>query len=391
MTTASPAAAARSTGERLAKPSRRRSSSASSASSGTSACGAPDLEALPLAKLGDRPDPDLDRECERLALGRAGRRRRAAGRRSAVTPESSSARSYHSGRLSRRACSSTASRPRRWITSCGGTLPLRKPAIFISPASWPAARSTRLATSVGLDLDLDLDPRLGELSDVCLHGAAELSEAEAEGRSRAPPLFRRLVSGRTALTSLGPMDPGATAIGTWSGGRFMHFGEPVDEDRLIEILRPGRGIDTVITADVYGQGAADSLLGRALEGVDRSTYCLVGDRRSRLRRRRARRAPRAFRDSPTRRFAVRPSTPTTYAARPRRASSASASTRSTSSSSTTPTGSATPRRPSGTAMDALRDAGLTEMIGVAPGPANGFTLDLISTASSASATGSTGR
>ena len=29
------------------------------------------------------------------------------------------------------------------------------------------------------------------------------------------------------------------------------------------------------------------------------------------------------------------------------------------------------------AMDKLKDANLTEMLGVAPGPANGFTLDLI--------------
>ena len=42
------------------------------------------------------------------------------------------------------------------------------------------------------------------------------------------------------------------------------------------LLRPGGGIDTVITADVYGEGAADRLLGEALRGVDRASYCLVG-------------------------------------------------------------------------------------------------------------------
>ena len=36
--------------------------------------------------------------------------------------------------------------------------------------------------------------------------------------------------------------PGQTAVGTWSGGRFMHFGEPVDEDRLAALLRPAGGI-----------------------------------------------------------------------------------------------------------------------------------------------------
>src|SRR2546421_301499 len=72
------------------------------------------------------------------------------------------------------------------------------------------------------------------------------------------------------------MDPTTTAIGTWSGGRFMHFGEPLDDERLTALLRPGEGIDTVITADVYGEGAADLALGRALAGLARERYCLVG-------------------------------------------------------------------------------------------------------------------
>ena len=62
-------------------------------------------------------------------------------------------------------------------------------------------------------------------------------------------------------------EPGTTAIGTWSGGRYLHFGEAIDEERLEALLRPGDGIDTVLTADAYGQGEADSLLGRALGGV----------------------------------------------------------------------------------------------------------------------------
>src|SRR6202044_1287189 len=64
--------------------------------------------------------------------------------------------------------------------------------------------------------------------------------------------------------------------GTWSGGRFMPFGEPLDDARLRALVRPGAGIDTVITADVYGTGEADSMLGEALAGVDRDSYCLVG-------------------------------------------------------------------------------------------------------------------
>jgi aryl-alcohol dehydrogenase-like predicted oxidoreductase len=72
------------------------------------------------------------------------------------------------------------------------------------------------------------------------------------------------------------MNPTSTAIGTWSGGRFMHFGEPLDDQRLTALLRPGAGIDTVITADVYGEGEADVALGRALEGIPRDRYCLIG-------------------------------------------------------------------------------------------------------------------
>jgi aryl-alcohol dehydrogenase-like predicted oxidoreductase len=69
---------------------------------------------------------------------------------------------------------------------------------------------------------------------------------------------------------------GHVAIGTWSGGRFMRFGEAIPEERLEALLRPGGGIRTVMTADVYGEGEADRLLGRALEGVPRSDYDLVG-------------------------------------------------------------------------------------------------------------------
>src|SRR6201994_2971479 len=72
------------------------------------------------------------------------------------------------------------------------------------------------------------------------------------------------------------LEPGPAAVGTWSGGRFMHFGEPLDDDRLLALLRPGEGIGTVITADAYGAGEADTLLGRALQGVPRESYALVG-------------------------------------------------------------------------------------------------------------------
>jgi aryl-alcohol dehydrogenase-like predicted oxidoreductase len=69
---------------------------------------------------------------------------------------------------------------------------------------------------------------------------------------------------------------GHTALGSWSGGRFMHFGTPIDEPRLIDLLTPDDRVRTVVTADVYGQGEADALVGRALAGRPRADFELVG-------------------------------------------------------------------------------------------------------------------
>ena len=60
-------------------------------------------------------------------------------------------------------------------------------------------------------------------------------------KPRCAPARRR---GSHARVQLEAMDPTRTAIGTWSGGRFMHFGEPLDDARLEALLRPGEGIDT---------------------------------------------------------------------------------------------------------------------------------------------------
>ena len=58
----------------------------------------------------------------------------------------------------------------------------------------------------------------------------------------------------------------------------MHFGETLGEDRFIQCIETAyeAGIRTFVTSDVYGNGKADELLGRALAGIDRSTYSLVG-------------------------------------------------------------------------------------------------------------------
>jgi aryl-alcohol dehydrogenase-like predicted oxidoreductase len=69
-----------------------------------------------------------------------------------------------------------------------------------------------------------------------------------------------------------------TAYGTWNGGRYMNFGEPLDDARFDACLRHAydAGLRTFMTADAYGGGAADEALGRALAGVPRDSYCLVG-------------------------------------------------------------------------------------------------------------------
>ncbi len=167
-----------------------------------------------------------------------------------------------------------------------------------------------------------------------------------------------------------------TAVGTWSGGRFMHFGEPLDNARLEALLRPGDGIGTVLTADAYGAGEADALLGRALRGVPREDYCLVGAIGHdfyRGEREGAKGFPR-FTDPRLR-------GPDEYAAYVRMATE-----RSLERCGVEAFDGLLLHNPDRTgytsaavwdALEAVRDAGLTRRLGVAPGPANGFTLDVI--------------
>jgi aryl-alcohol dehydrogenase-like predicted oxidoreductase len=172
------------------------------------------------------------------------------------------------------------------------------------------------------------------------------------------------------------MDPTTTAVGTWSGGRFMHFGEPISDERLQALLRPGEGIDTAITADVYGAGEADTLLGSALEGVDRDSYCLVGAIGHDFytgERDGAKGFPR-FTDPRLR-------GPEGYAEYIRMATERSLERCGVERfdllllHNPDRTGYSSPVVWEG--MQAAREAGLTRLLGVAPGPANGFTLDLI--------------
>lgn len=73
-------------------------------------------------------------------------------------------------------------------------------------------------------------------------------------------------------------EPDGFAFGMWNGGHFMHFGKDIGPERLEKLIRHAydSGFRTFMTADVYGEGAADSLLGRALAGAPRDSYCLIG-------------------------------------------------------------------------------------------------------------------
>ena len=94
------------------------------------------------------------------------------------------------------------------------------------------------------------------------------------------------------LSSWPMPDPGHVALGAWSGGRFMHFGEELDDERLVALLRPDDDISTVLTADVYGAGEADSLVGPGAERAAARLLLAGGRDRPRLLRGRARRAAR---------------------------------------------------------------------------------------------------
>jgi aryl-alcohol dehydrogenase-like predicted oxidoreductase len=171
-------------------------------------------------------------------------------------------------------------------------------------------------------------------------------------------------------------DLGQTAVGTWSGGRFMRFGAPVDDERFARLVRPDEAISTVITADVYGNGDADRMLGAAIADVPREQMCVVGAVGHDFytgERDGAKGFPR-FTDPRLR----GPSEYGDYLAM--------ATERSLERCGIDAFDLLLLHNPDRIgytsedvwhAMAGLRERGLTRMLGVAPGPANGFTLDVI--------------
>lgn len=156
----------------------------------------------------------------------------------------------------------------------------------------------------------------------------------------------------------------------------MHFGEEVSEERLISLWRPGDGIDTVITADVYGCGAADTLLSKALEGAKRDQFCLIGAIGHDFykgKRAGAKGYPR-FTDPHLRESSD-------YGDYIRMATERSLERCGVSEFDVlllhNPDLTGYRSEVVWEGLRAVRDQGLARHIGVAPGPANGFTLDLI--------------
>jgi aryl-alcohol dehydrogenase-like predicted oxidoreductase len=142
------------------------------------------------------------------------------------------------------------------------------------------------------------------------------------------------------------------------------------------LLRPDDRIATVLTADAYGEGEADRLVGRALSEVPRDAYAVVGAIGHDFyagEREGAKGFPR-FTDPRLR-------GPADYGAYLRMACE-----RALERCEVTEFDVLLLHNPDRTGytsddvwegMAALRDAGLARAVGVAPGPANGFTLDLI--------------
>jgi len=174
------------------------------------------------------------------------------------------------------------------------------------------------------------------------------------------------------------MQPTLSAYGTWSGGRFMQYGEKLDEARFIESIQYAysQGIRTFVTADVYGYGESDSLLGQALKDFPRDSYSLVGAIGHDFykgERQGNKGFPRFT--NPTLRGEEE------YASYLREAAEKSLERLGTTHfdliflHNPDRRGYRSPIVWEG--MKTLKTSGLTQLLGVAPGPANGFVLDLI--------------
>lgn len=174
------------------------------------------------------------------------------------------------------------------------------------------------------------------------------------------------------------MEPTRTAYGIWSGGRFMHFGEPLPDDRFLGVIHHAyaQGIRTFMTADVYGVGVADIMLGRALAAYPRDSYCLVGAVGHDFyegKRDGSKGYPR-FTDPALR-------GPEKYYDYLKQATEKSLERCGVKQFDLlllhNPDSAGYSSPAVWDALDRVKKSGLTQRLGIAPGPANGFTLDII--------------
>ncbi len=156
----------------------------------------------------------------------------------------------------------------------------------------------------------------------------------------------------------------------------MRFGMALDDERYLRLIAPDESIPTVITADVYGSGEADTMLGLAIAGMQRDRMCVVGavghDFYTGQRD-----GPKGF----PRFTDPRLRSPDGYGDYLRMATERSLERCGLDSFDLlllhNPDRIGYTSETVWNEMVGLRDAGLTRLIGVAPGPANGFTLDII--------------
>ena len=172
--------------------------------------------------------------------------------------------------------------------------------------------------------------------------------------------------------------PGHVALGTWSGGRFLRFGEAIPRSSASRHCS-GQGAEssTLITADAYGAGDADRVVGRATAGVPRDEFTLVGAIGHDFYEG-ERDGPRGF----PRFTDPRLRGPDEYAAYVRMAAERSLERCGVDAFDVLLLHNPDRRGYESPevvweALRAVRDEGLARALGLAPGPANGFTLDAI--------------
>ena len=211
-----------------------------------------------------------------------------------------------------------------------------------SSGSWPRWPATACSpTGLGISFGLALFPVHGKTPEELIRRADQALYAAKRSDDDVQLRAARRLSGHTLG---GVADPGHVAVGTWSGGRFMRFGEAIDDERLGRAAAPGRRHrHRPHGRRLRGGRGRRAARPRAARG--RARGLLPGRRRGpRLLRRRARGLqglPALHRPAPARaRAATRP----TCAWRPSARWSASGPTASTCCCCTTPTASATRAR-----------------------------------------------